>query len=79
LYTDIGRDGMLGGVNIEATVALARAVNIPIMASGGVSSIKDIEASLLAVEKEGVEAVILGRSLYEGTFKAAQALVDGEA
>lgn len=80
LYTDIGRDGMLGGVNIEATVALARAVNIPIMASGGVSSIKDIEA-LLAVEEEGVEAVILGRSLYEGTldFKAAQALVDGEA
>lgn len=80
LYTDIGRDGMLGGVNIEATVALARAVNIPIMASGGVSGIKDIEA-LMAVEDEGVEAVVLGRSLYEGTldFKAAQALVDSEA
>ncbi|HRK57184.1 MAG TPA: HisA/HisF-related TIM barrel protein, partial [Burkholderiaceae bacterium] len=80
LYTDIGRDGMLSGVNIEATVALAQAVNIPIMASGGVSGIKDIEA-LMAVEDEGVEAVVLGRSLYEGTldFKAAQALVDSEA
>lgn len=77
LYTDIGRDGMLSGVNIEATVELARAVNIPIMASGGVANLTDIE-KLLAVEHEGVEAVVLGRSLYEGTldFKAAQALAD---
>jgi phosphoribosylformimino-5-aminoimidazole carboxamide ribotide isomerase len=82
LYTDIGRDGMLGGVNIEATVELARAVKIPVIASGGVAGIKDIEA-LCAVEFEGVEAAILGRSLYEGTldFKVAQARADalGEA
>ncbi len=77
LYTDIGRDGMLSGVNIEATVELARAVKIPVIASGGVASIKDIEA-LCAVENEGIEAAILGRSLYEGTldFKAAQARAD---
>ncbi len=77
LYTDIGRDGMMSGVNIEATVELARAVNIPIMASGGVANLTDIE-KLLAVENDGVEAVVLGRSLYEGTldFKAAQALAD---
>ncbi|MGE5339122.1 MAG: 1-(5-phosphoribosyl)-5-[(5-phosphoribosylamino)methylideneamino]imidazole-4-carboxamide isomerase [Gemmatimonadota bacterium] len=77
LYTDIGRDGMLSGVNIEATVELARAVKIPVIASGGVASIKDIEA-LCAVESEGVEAAILGRSLYEGAldFKAAQARAD---
>lgn len=77
LYTDIGRDGMLSGVNIEATVELARAVNIPVMASGGVANLTDIE-KLMAVESEGVEAVVLGRSLYEGTldFRAAQTLVD---
>ncbi len=77
LYTDIGRDGMLAGVNIEDTVELARAVKIPVIASGGVASIKDIEA-LCAVENEGIEAAILGRSLYEGTldFKAAQARAD---
>lgn len=77
LYTDIGRDGMLSGVNIEATVELARAVNIPVMASGGVANLTDIE-KLMAVESEGVEAIVLGRSLYEGTldFKAAQKMVD---
>jgi len=77
LYTDIGRDGMLNGVNIEATVALAQAVNVPVIASGGVANLTDIER-LLAVEDEGIEAVILGRALYEGTleFKQAQALVD---
>jgi phosphoribosylformimino-5-aminoimidazole carboxamide ribotide isomerase len=82
LYTDIGRDGMLSGVNLEATVELARAVKIPVIASGGVAGLADIEA-LCAVEAEGVEAVILGRSLYEGTldFAAAQARADelGEA
>ena len=72
LYTDIGRDGMLTGVNIDATVALARAVKIPVIASGGVATLSDIER-LCAVESEGVEAAILGRSLYEGTldFRAA--------
>jgi phosphoribosylformimino-5-aminoimidazole carboxamide ribotide isomerase len=77
LYTDIGRDGMMSGVNIEATVELARAVKIPVIASGGVSSIADIER-LCAVEAEGIEAAILGRSLYEGAidFKAAQSRAD---
>jgi len=77
IYTDIGRDGMLTGVNIEATVALSRAVSIPVIASGGVSSMEDIKA-LCAVEDEGIEGVILGRSIYEGTldFAAAQRYVD---
>ena len=77
LYTDIGRDGMMTGVNIEATVELARAVKIPVIASGGVSSIADIER-LCAVEAEGVEAAILGRSLYEGAidFRTAQGRAD---
>jgi phosphoribosylformimino-5-aminoimidazole carboxamide ribotide isomerase len=77
LYTDIGRDGMLTGVNIEATVELARAVKIPVLASGGVRDLADIDR-LCAIEDEGVEGVILGRSLYEGTldFAAAQARVD---
>ena len=77
LYTDIGRDGMMSGVNIEATVELARAVKIPVIASGGVSSMADIER-LCAVEPEGIEAAILGRSLYEGAidFKVAQSRAD---
>ena len=72
LYTDIGRDGMLSGVNIEATVELARAVKIPVLASGGIKDLSDIDR-LCAVESEGIEGAILGRSLYEGTldFKAA--------
>lgn len=72
IYTDIGRDGMLNGVNIEATVRLAQHVNIPVIASGGVTDIKDIQA-LCAVEDEGVEGVILGRSIYEGTLNFAEA------
>ena len=77
IYTDIGRDGMLSGVNIEATVKLAQAVSIPIIASGGVTDLRDIEA-LCAVEEEGVQGAILGRSIYEGTldFAEAQALAD---
>ncbi|PLC55567.1 1-(5-phosphoribosyl)-5-[(5-phosphoribosylamino)methylideneamino]imidazole-4-carboxamide isomerase [Pollutimonas nitritireducens] len=77
IYTDIGRDGMLSGVNIEATVKLARHVRIPIIASGGVTDLRDIEA-LCAVEDEGIEGAILGRSLYEGTldFAAAQEMAD---
>jgi len=77
IYTDIGRDGMLQGVNIDATVKLAQAVTIPVIASGGVTDLKDIEA-LCAVQEEGVEGAILGRSLYEGTldFAAAQTLAD---
>jgi phosphoribosylformimino-5-aminoimidazole carboxamide ribotide isomerase len=63
---------MLTGVNLDATVALARAVKIPVIASGGVATMEDIER-LCSVQAEGVEAAVLGRSLYEGTldFKAA--------
>ena len=77
IYTDIGRDGMLTGINIEATVKLAQALSIPVIASGGLSNIADIEA-LCAVEHEGVEGVICGRSIYTGAldFKAAQSRAD---
>jgi phosphoribosylformimino-5-aminoimidazole carboxamide ribotide isomerase len=80
LYTDIGRDGMLTGVNIEATVELARHVKIPVIASGGVAQMQDIEA-LCAIESDGVVGAILGRSLYEGTvdFKSAQERADALA
>ncbi len=67
VYTDIGRDGMMGGVNIEATVRLAQAVSIPVIASGGVHVLADVEA-LCAVQDQGIEAVICGRSIYEGTL-----------
>jgi phosphoribosylformimino-5-aminoimidazole carboxamide ribotide isomerase len=74
VYTDIGRDGMLSGVNLESTLALARALTIPVIASGGIHTIDDIKA-LKAVEAEGIMAAIAGRSLYEGTldYKAAAA------
>ena len=77
IYTDIGRDGMLSGVNVEATVKLAQHVRIPVIASGGIANLTDIE-QLCAVEDEGVEGAILGRSIYEGTldFQAAQARAD---
>ena len=77
IYTDISRDGMMGGVNIEATVDLARAVSIPIIASGGISRLEDITA-LCAVADEGITGVITGRALYEGTLDlaAAQKLAD---
>ena len=73
IYTDIGRDGMLTGVNIEASVKLAKAVGVPVYASGGVTGLVDIDR-LLAVESEGIDGVILGRSLYEGTLDFAAAL-----
>lgn len=72
IYTDIGRDGMLTGVNIEATVKLSQHVKIPVIASGGVTNLKDI-GDLCEVEHEGVEGVILGRSIYEGTLNFAEA------
>jgi phosphoribosylformimino-5-aminoimidazole carboxamide ribotide isomerase len=77
VYTDIGRDGMLTGINIDATVKLAHALHIPVIASGGLSSIGDIE-KLCAVEDEGIEAVICGRAIYSGDldFIAAQAKAD---
>lgn len=77
VYTDIGRDGMLSGVNVEATVRLAQALRIPVIASGGIAGMADIEA-LCAVEDEGVMGAITGRAIYEGTldFAAAQARAD---
>ena len=72
IYTDIGRDGMLTGINIEATVKLAQALTIPVFASGGLSGIADIE-KLCAVEDDGVEGVICGRSIYTGALDLTQA------
>jgi len=77
IYTDIGRDGMLSGINIEATVRLAQALSIPVIASGGLSNMQDIEG-LCGVEDEGIEGVICGRAIYSGDldFEKAQALAD---
>jgi phosphoribosylformimino-5-aminoimidazole carboxamide ribotide isomerase len=72
IYTDIGRDGMLTGINVEATVKLAQALHIPVIASGGLSSLGDIE-KLCAVEDEGIEGVICGRAIYSGDLDFAQA------
>jgi len=77
IYTDIGRDGMLTGVNIDATVALARKLTVPIIASGGVTDLECVRA-LCAVESEGIVGAITGRAVYQGTldFAAAQKLAD---
>ncbi len=77
VYTDIGRDGMLAGVNVEATVRLASAISIPVIASGGITSLDDIRR-LCEVEDQGVIGAITGRALYEGTLDlaAAQKLAD---
>ncbi|MCB1716616.1 MAG: 1-(5-phosphoribosyl)-5-[(5-phosphoribosylamino)methylideneamino]imidazole-4-carboxamide isomerase [Candidatus Competibacteraceae bacterium] len=78
IYTDISRDGMMQGVNIEATVKLAQSIVIPVIASGGVSSQDDLRA-LCQVADEGVMGAIIGRALYEGDLDLveAQQLVDG--
>ena len=73
IYTDIGRDGALAGVNVAATAALAREVPVPVIASGGVASLDDISA-LLAVQSDGVAGAILGRALYDGRIDPAEAL-----
>src|SRR6187402_608816 len=77
IYTDIGRDGMLTGINIEATVKLAQALSIPVIASGGLAGMPDIE-TLCAVEGDGIEGVICGRAIYSGDldFATAQARAD---
>lgn len=72
IYTDIARDGMMQGVNIEATKKLAEAIDIPVIASGGVTNMADVER-LLAVESSGIEGVITGRAIYEGTLNFAEA------
>ena len=78
IYTDIGRDGMLSGVNIEATVRLSESLKIPVVASGGVSNIDDIK-HLCDVANIGIRGVITGTAIYEGTldFEAAQKLAEG--
>ena len=76
LFTDIGRDGLLKGVNIDATVELARSVDIPVIASGGVRGLDDIH--ILSVHAhEGIEGVITGRALYEGKLDLAAAIAMG--
>ena len=73
LFTDIDGDGLLKGVNVKATVALARALTIPVIASGGVGSIADIDA-LVAAAEPNIEGVVVGRALYDGRLDPAEAL-----
>ncbi|MBB4617679.1 1-(5-phosphoribosyl)-5-[(5-phosphoribosylamino)methylideneamino]imidazole-4-carboxamide isomerase [Sphingomonas abaci] len=73
LFTDVGRDGLLKGCNVEATVDLARAVSIPVIASGGVAGIADIHVLALHA-RDGIEGVITGRALYDGRLDLAAAL-----
>ncbi len=73
LFTDVDGDGLLGGVNVTATAALARAVRIPVIASGGVSSIADIDA-LIAANEPNIEGVVVGRALYDGRVDPGEAL-----
>jgi phosphoribosylformimino-5-aminoimidazole carboxamide ribotide isomerase len=72
IYTDISRDGMMTGVNVDATVNLARAINIPVIASGGVARLEDIRR-LCGVANEGIMGAIVGRALYEGELDLAEA------
>lgn len=73
IYTDISRDGMMAGPNIEATKALAEAISIPVIASGGVSSLKDIE-NLMAIEASGISGAITGKAIYTGAINLAEAI-----
>lgn len=73
VYTDISRDGMMQGVNVEATANLAKAISIPVIASGGVTNIDDIKR-INEVKDSGIEGVIMGRALYEGTLTMAEAI-----
>ena len=76
VYTDVARDGMLGGVNVEQTCAIARASGLRVTASGGVSSLEDIE-QLQGARACGVDSVIIGKALYEGRFTLKEALLVG--
>ena len=73
IYTDIGRDGMMGGINIEATLKLAQQLKTPIIASGGLNSLKDVQAVCEQLAPEGVIGAIAGRALYEGKIDLQQA------
>lgn len=73
IYTDISRDGMLSGVNVESTAALARACGVPIIASGGVASIEDIRR-VKAVESDGIQGCIIGKAIYTGAVDLKEAL-----
>lgn len=77
VFTDISKDGMMQGTNVEATVALAREITIPVIASGGISAMADVEA-LCEVAEDGIMGAIIGRALYEGTieFESAQQYAD---
>jgi phosphoribosylformimino-5-aminoimidazole carboxamide ribotide isomerase len=77
IHTDIGRDGMLTGVNLQATVELAKALSVPVIASGGISNLEDVR-SLCESEQEGIVGAITGRAIYQGTldFAEAQKLAD---
>jgi phosphoribosylformimino-5-aminoimidazole carboxamide ribotide isomerase len=77
VYTDISRDGMMEGVNVESTVKLAGEISTPVIASGGISTLDDIRA-LKEVAEEGIMGAIIGRALYEGSIDLAEAqkLVD---
>ncbi len=77
IHTDIGRDGMLTGINVDATVGLARVLSVPVIASGGISNLEDVKA-LCAAEQEGIVGAITGRAIYEGilNFAEAQKLAD---
>jgi len=72
IYTDISRDGMMNGVNVEATAKLARAIHIPVIASGGITNMDDIHA-LGKVASDGIMGAITGRAIYEGTLNFAEA------
>jgi phosphoribosylformimino-5-aminoimidazole carboxamide ribotide isomerase len=72
VYTDIARDGMMQGVNVEATVTMAQASSIPVIASGGITNLDDIRA-LSAVASKGIVGAITGRAIYEGTLDVAEA------
>ena len=77
IHTDIGRDGMLTGLNLQATVELAKALSVPVIASGGISNLEDVR-SLCEREQEGIVGAITGRAIYQGTldFTLAQKLAD---
>lgn len=79
IYTDISRDGMLNGVNVDSTVKLAQSIRIPVIASGGITNLDDIRA-LVKVQDEGIMGAITGRAIYEGTldFTEAQRIANGD-